>query len=151
MHLLRLYAPSVTEATFRAPVGDVYAVLADPATYPDWLVGADHMRSVDDAFPEPGAEFQHTVGAGPVKVDDRTESLANEENRRILLRVHVGIFQAEVEFRLVPDGAGTAVRFTERPTGLVGLLTPLLRPTLRARNAASLHRLRDLLDRDRLR
>lgn len=150
MDLLRtLYGPSVTEATLPAPADVIYGVLTDPETYPDWLVGADHMRSVDPDFPRPGSRFDHSVGAGPLTVDDQTEALAADEGRRLKLRVHAGIFQAEVEFRLLPRGAeATLVRFSERPTGLFGVLTPLLRPTLHARNAASLKRLRDVLASD---
>jgi uncharacterized protein YndB with AHSA1/START domain len=147
----RLSAPSVTEATLPASADVVYEVLADPETYPRWLVGADHMRAVDADFPEPGSRFHHTVGAGPVKVDDATEALDADEGRRIVLRVHVGPFQADVEFLLIPQGAEeTLVRFTERAVGLFGPVNPLLRPTLHARNALSLRRLRDVVAGDTL-
>jgi uncharacterized protein YndB with AHSA1/START domain len=147
--LRRLYGPSVTEATLPASAEAIYAVLSDPETYPDWLVGAEHMRAVDADFPNPGSAFHHSVGAGPVTVDDQTEALDAEQDRFLLLRVHAGPFQAEVEFRLVPKGPNeTLVRFTEQPSGPFGLITPVLRPTLHARNVASLKQLRDLLADD---
>lgn len=145
--LRRLYAPAEVEAVLPAPPDAVYEVLTDPTTYPDWLVGADHMRSVDDAFPAAGSRFEHSVGvAGPLTVDDRTESLGAEEDRHLALDVHVGPFEARVDFDLVPaTGGRTKLRFREQPRGVFAAVTPLLRPTLHARNAASVARLRRLL------
>jgi uncharacterized protein YndB with AHSA1/START domain len=145
--LRRLYAPTTVAAVLPAPPETVYGVISDPTTYPDWLVGADHMRAVDDAFPRPGSTFEHSVGPGePLTVDDRTESLAAEPNRHLALDVHAGPFEARVDFELRPaEGGRTALRFSERPVGWFAPLTPLLRFSLHARNAASVDRLRRLL------
>jgi uncharacterized protein YndB with AHSA1/START domain len=145
--LRRLYGPTTVEATLPAPPDVVYEVLSDPTTYPDWLVGADHMRAVDDDFPAPGAEFHHSVGPGePLTVDDRTEAIDAEPDRHLALDVHAGPFEARVDFRLAPADCGrTTLRFSEQPVGWFAPLTPLLRPTLHARNTASVARLRRLL------
>lgn len=149
MHALlhRLYAPAEVEATLPAPPDVVFEVLADPTTYPDWLVGADHMRSVDPEFPAKGSGFDHSVGlTDPLTVDDRTESLGAEPNRHLALDVHVGPFEARVDFALEPAvGGRTKLTFTERPLGAFAAITPLLRPTLHARNATSVSRLRRYL------
>jgi hypothetical protein len=50
----------------------VYAHLIDPRTYPDWLVGAQHIRGVDSHWPDRGAQFHHRVGLGPLTIDDAT-------------------------------------------------------------------------------
>lgn len=142
----RLYQPVTVEATIPAPPSAVYEVLADPETYPDWLVGADHMRSVDDEFPAAGSKFDHSVGAAGVTVDDQTQSLGADPDHHLALLVNAGVFHARVDFELrrEPDG-GTHVSFSERPVGAFAPLTPLLRPTLYGRNAASLAKLRDLV------
>jgi hypothetical protein len=78
-------------------------------------------------------------------VDDRSESVAVDENRRLVLRVHAGPFHALVDLRLTPTAAdGTDLTMTERPVGAVAALTPLLRPWLYARNRRSMTLLRDL-------
>ncbi len=126
---------------------DVWAVIADPATYPDWLVGAQRIRGVDSAFPAPGAEFRHSVG--PTKgatIDDSTEATAADPPYRLELVVHVGLFRADVELLVVPCATGSEVRFSERPKGGWVALTPVLRPVLHARNAESLRRLAQRLD-----
>ncbi len=142
--LKRLYAPVVVETRVPAGRDDVYNVLADPETYPSWLVGNARVAAVDRHFPEPGSEFEHTVTAGVVRIDDHSESIGAEENRRLALRVHAGGFHARVQFDLEScDDRATSVRLAEQPIGLVSLVTPLLRPLLFARNRASLERLRE--------
>jgi uncharacterized protein YndB with AHSA1/START domain len=144
--LRRLYAPVVVEDDVAASREQVWEVLADPDTYPAWLVGATDIRAVDDAFPAAGAEFHHTVGlGGPLTVDDRTESAGAQSERRLALLVHAGPLHGRVEFELQPAPRGTHVRFSEKPVGPLAVLTPLLRFWLYARNRRSLGRLRDLL------
>src|SRR4051794_28932406 len=98
--LQRLYAPVVSRITVPADRRAVFAVLSDPDTYPSWLVGAEQMRSVDDEFPRAGTSFEHSVGGGPVTVDDRSESIAVQTDTCLVLRVHAGPFHARVEFEL---------------------------------------------------
>ena len=150
MHLIRrLYGPSVTEATIPASPREVYEVLSDPTTYPDWLVGADRVRAVDDSFPKPGSHFEHSVGpGGALTVDDQSESLEADPGHHLALLVHAGPFHARVDFDLTSVAEGTRVCFTERPVGAFAALTPLLRPTLHGRNAASLTKLSALVTGD---
>lgn len=124
-------------------------MLADPETYPDWLVGAHEIRSVDDDFPAPGSDFHHEVGAGgPVTVPDRTTSLEAEPARSLVLLVRARpLFEGVVRFELRPAADGTTVRMDETPLGVLRWLSPVLAPLLRARNARSLDRLRDLVER----
>src|SRR4051812_41318490 len=63
---------SVQRIVIEAAEHDIFSVLLDPYTYPEWLVGAQRIRSVDDAWPEPGTAFHHVVGFGPIKVADST-------------------------------------------------------------------------------
>lgn len=142
----KLWSPVEVRTEIDAPPSEVFAVLAEPRTYPDWLVGAKKIRSVDGDFPNEDAEFDHTVGAGPLTIDDSTEVLEVHEPERLKLRVHVGPLDGDVELLVLPAPGGTEVRFRERPVGIPAALTPFLRLTLQARNGESLRRLRDLLE-----
>jgi carbon monoxide dehydrogenase subunit G len=144
----KLWGPVVVEDRMPAAPEEVYAVLADPETYPDWLVGAERIRGVDSDFPRRGSKFEHSVG--PTKgatIDDRTESLGAQPNRHLTLLVHAGLFHGRVDFHLEPAGAGgTKIRFSEQPVGPLAVLTPLLRPSFHGRNKRSLQQLRDRLE-----
>ena len=143
----RLLSPSEARVEVSASPEEVWAVISDPTTYPDWLVGAQRIRGVDAAFPAPGAEFRHSVGPTEgATIDDTTEAVAAEPPYRLALEVHVGPFRADVEMLVVPGAAGTEIRFTEQPKGAWVALTPVLRPVLHARNAESLRRLAQRFD-----
>lgn len=141
------WSPIEVWAELPAPVEDVYDVLADPETYPAWLIGAQRIRSVDPDFPRPGSEFQHSVGPAPeASVDDRTRALEADRPHRLDLEVHAGPFHGVVDFELHRSAAGTSeVCLRESATGALALLTPLLRPIVYARNGRSLRRLADYL------
>jgi hypothetical protein len=140
--MVALWGPVEARTEVAADHLAVYEVIADPTTYPEWLVGAQRIRAVDPDFPKPGTEFEHSVGpAEGVTVDDATEATGSDPPHRLDLHVRAGIFRADVRLLVRPSGTGTEVRFLERPSGPWGSLTPLLRPVLRARNAESLRRL----------
>lgn len=142
----KLWSPVEVRTEIDAAPADVFAVLAEPTTYPDWLVGAKRIRRVDGDFPNEDAEFDHTVGAGPVSIDDSTEVVEVQEPERLVLRVHAGPVHGIVELLVLPSPKGTEVRFRERPIGALAIATPALRPTLQARNGESLRQLRDLVE-----
>ncbi len=48
----------------------VFAVLADGWFYAGWVVGASHIRQVDDDWPAVGTRIHHSIGAWPVQVKD---------------------------------------------------------------------------------
>src|SRR5690348_2165381 len=94
---------SITERIVRAPVERVYSVLSDGWSYSDWVVGTAHIRDVDAGWPAPGSRVHHKAGPWPLSIRDRSESLACEPGRMLLLKVHVW-----------PLGAGHA-KFTLDP------------------------------------
>lgn len=144
------WSPVEIHQRIDAPREKVFNLLADPTTYPDWLVGAQRIRSVDDQFPDPGAKFEHSVG--PTKqttVDDETAVVESHGHRQLILEVHVGPLRGEVEFDLRKRGNdATDVVMRERPTGPGLLLTPLLRPALALRNQRSMRQLAQIAQRD---
>lgn len=134
--------------TVHAEADQVWAVLADPDTYPSWLLGAQRIRAVDPAFPEPGSGFDHTVGASDkVSVDDSSTSLEADPGRTLVLEVRARpLFRGVVRFRLVPVRDGTEVALGEEALGPLRLASPLLDPVLAARNRRSLARLQELVE-----
>jgi uncharacterized protein YndB with AHSA1/START domain len=141
--LTRLLSPAEARTTIAAGPEQIYAVLTDPDTYPDWLAGAQHIRHVDADFPNPGTRFDHQVGpAEAVTVDDDSKALIDDPPHRFQLEVHVGPVTGLVDFRLRPTGEGTEVVFRESLTGRLGLAMPVARAILHARNKASLERLK---------
>jgi len=122
----------------------VWAALADAGTYGDWVVGSKRIRDADAAWPAPGSRFHHTVGVGPLSVDDHTESLEADAPSLLRLRAKARPFgTAQVTLELAPSDGGTFVRMTENPDGLSAVLglNPLVHLLTMARNAESLKRL----------
>lgn len=139
-----LWAMAFTCRQIDAPAHDVFSVLADPHTYPEWLVGAQEVHDVDHHWPSPGARFHHSVGQRPFVLRDITEVRAVEPDRHLALSVRARPFiAAEVDFRLVGDGDRCVVCMEEEPSlRLVGnLVRPLMDPTIHHRNHRSLRRL----------
>ena len=139
----RLLSPAEVRSTIPASPADVYAVLSDPATYPEWLTGAQHIRHVDPDFPRAGTGFDHEVGPSEaITVADDSEALIDDPPNRLQLEVHVGPVTGLVDFQLHATGEGTEVVFRESVTGRLGLAMPALRGLIHARNRASLERLK---------
>lgn len=144
---IALWSPVEVRRTVAAPPEEVFAVLAEPRTYPAWLVGAQRIRSVDDAFPAEGAEFDHSVGPAKVAtIDDSSEVLEADPPHRLSLLVRAGPLHARVDLLVLPAEAGSEVCFRERPIGWATVLTPFVRPSLHARNRESLRRLAGLVE-----
>ncbi len=139
--------------TIAAPREQVWDALVDVRTYPHWLVGARRIRRIDSAWPQPGSSFHHVVGFGPIKIADKTTSVAVDPQRHLELEVKARpAIRATVVFDLrdSPTG-GTEVEMEEHPIGIHRLLAPLVAPITQARNRASLEqletRVRDRTDR----
>lgn len=130
-----------------APVGVVFDVLLDPETYPDWLVGAQEIRAVDDNWPEVGSRFHHKVGlGGPVTVSDSTKVLEIDVPERLVLEVRARpLGRGKATFTLSPNGPepapGCRIQIDEEPIGTLAPLHPALAPFIRARNDRSLEQL----------
>ena len=139
---------SEVRRTIHADPEAVWAVLADPTTYPDCLVGAQVIRDVDGEFPKPGSDFHHSVGASEeLALPDRTTALEAERPHKLTLKVRARpFFEGVVRFRLLATKAGTELVLEEEPVGPLRFVAPLLRPLIVARNAKSLDRLRDLVE-----
>jgi hypothetical protein len=142
---------SITERIIRAPADRVFAVLSDGWTYSDWVVGTAHIRDVDANWPMPGARLHHKAGPWPVSIRDRSESLACEPGRMLLLKVHLWPLGAgHVRFTLDPlDAGATRVSMQEQFVGgpLLGVRNKVGDAVLHYRNTEALRRLADLAER----
>ena len=128
----------------KASAEQVWSVLADGWLYPLFVVGASRMRDVDDGWPAVGTRLHHSVGTWPLLINDFTEALEVEPNRRLLLRARgwpAG--EARVEFTLEESGDATVVTIHEDATAGPGLLMPkpLRDVQLNVRNDEALQRL----------
>lgn len=134
--------PEVRRAVHAAPDA-VWAALADPTTYPEWLVGAQAIRGVEPGFPEPGTDFHHSVGpADGATLPDRTTAIEADPPHRLKLKVRARpVFEGVVTFRLLPTKVGTEVAMDEEPVGPLRFLKPVLSPLIVGRNKKSLERL----------
>ena len=134
---------------FRSPPGAVFAVLVDGWRYADWVVGAKRVRAVDDAWPAPGSQFHHEVGAGPLTLKDSSKLLAQDPPRQVVLEVRAWpAGKARVTITVSPREGGSEVLLEEVPTdGLAKSVDswPLRRLTM-LRNVESLKRLRRIVD-----
>jgi carbon monoxide dehydrogenase subunit G len=127
----------------------VFDVLEDPASYAYWVVGAKEIRGADPGFPDPGTRLHHTVGVGPLTLRDHSTVVERERPRRLVLEANLkSLGSAVVTLDVLPDGAGTRVVMTERPSrGLPARLGMRLgNAVLRGRNFLSLERLKELAE-----
>jgi uncharacterized protein YndB with AHSA1/START domain len=107
---------TATTTEIHAPRHVVFDALVDPTTYPSWLVGAQTIRGVDDAWPEEGTSFRHVIGVPPLLVPGSTTSMLVVPGRRLDLRAGMGPFgAAAVSFQLTDTATGgTRVEVDER-------------------------------------
>ncbi len=127
----------------------VWAVLADPRSYEDWVVGSKEIRRWDPEWPAVGASFHHTFLVGPLPIKDRTTVLESEPPRRLVLRARArptGI--AHVALSLAPEGDGTRVEMGEWPVAgpPAAFANPLQDLLINRRNDAALRRLKRLAE-----
>jgi NAD(P)-dependent dehydrogenase (short-subunit alcohol dehydrogenase family)/uncharacterized protein YndB with AHSA1/START domain len=129
---------------------EVFAVLADPERYPEWVVGADKVRDYDEEFPQVGSRFHHKVGPGPINVRDYSEVLEVDPPHRLVLKAKARpLGTATIELDLRESADGTELRMEEVPgdrlTSLV-VGNPVADQALRIRNAEALSRLKRLVE-----
>lgn len=133
-----------SSVTVAATPAQVFRVLSEPRTYPDWLVGARTIRSVDLDWPSVGSAFRHRIGVGPVALAGSTTVRRSIEPIVLELAAGMGpLGRARVVFRLEPVERGTLVTIEEEPEAGAAriawnLLGPLLRAALWGRNSLSL-------------
>ncbi|MEU8899844.1 SRPBCC family protein [Nocardia sp. NPDC048505] len=130
-----------------APAEQVFEILADGWMYPNWVVGASHIRAVDPGWPEVGTRIHHSVGPWPLTINDTTVVRVVEPPRLLELEARAWPFgTAAIRLELVGEGY-TEIRMTETVSGGPGRMLPGLGQAalLAPRNLESLSRLADLV------
>lgn len=132
-----------------APPERVFEILSDPDSYGYWVVGSKRIRDADANFPAVGSKFEHTVGWGPIDVDDHTLVLEADPPRRLKMQAKARpLGTATVTMEIEPEGDGSRVTMIEDPGDRVTALVfnPLTHLLVRGRNVESLDRLRELAE-----
>jgi hypothetical protein len=93
-----------------------FRLVEDPKSFEYLVAGARRIRRFDARWPEPGTAIHHTVGVPPLVLRDRTEVLALEKDRRLLLAAHLRpLGTLEVEFTFETTGTGCLLTVREVP------------------------------------
>jgi uncharacterized protein YndB with AHSA1/START domain len=135
--------------TIDRPRARVFEVLIDPYAYPRWVVGARRIRSVDALWPASMTCFYHEVGAGPLRIKDKTTMVETRQDMMVKLRARVWpAGEAEVSITLTGDGDVTTVTLEEQPSAgpVSALPAAMTTPALHMRNLLSLRRLKRLVE-----
>jgi uncharacterized protein YndB with AHSA1/START domain len=123
----------------------VFEVLADGWHYAAWVVGASHIREVDEGWPAEGTRIHHGIGPWPLLIEDSTQVLVCEPPRLLILDARMWpLGKARIRFDLRPRGRDTTVvRMTELVTRGPGVLMPVPVQTalIAPRNRETLKRL----------
>jgi hypothetical protein len=64
----------------------IWRVLTDGWSYAAWVVGAARVRAVHAAWPQVGTCIHHSAGLWPLLINDRTEVLACDPERQLVLK-----------------------------------------------------------------
>lgn len=140
---------ATTHQQISAPPERVFAVLSDPQSYGDWVVGSDTIRDADPAWPAAGSRFYHRVGVGPFKLNDHTEVLEVDPPRRLVLHARARpLGTAKVTLLLTPQGDATLVTMREEAGDPLSRLAinPLTDWLVHHRNVESLRRLKRIAE-----
>ncbi|GAA4034100.1 SRPBCC family protein [Allokutzneria multivorans] len=127
-----------------ASAQDVFDVLADGWSYAGWVVGASHIREVDEGWPAEGTRIHHSVGPWPLQVEDVTKVVRVVHGELIELEARMWpVGSAKVRITLTPAGPGAtdAVMEEEITRGPARVVPDVL---LKPRNAEALRRLADI-------
>jgi uncharacterized protein YndB with AHSA1/START domain len=129
----------------------IFAVLADPVAYADWVVGSDTIRDADPNWPAVGSRFYHRVGVGPLKVNDHTEVVDLDPLKKLVLHARARpVGTARVTMIATPSQGGTCVTMREESGDALSRLgiNPLTDWLVHLRNRESLRRLKRIAETD---
>jgi uncharacterized protein YndB with AHSA1/START domain len=135
-------------AEIDAPPAQVWAVLAEGWTYAGWVVGASHVRAVDQGWPGFGNRIHHSVGLWPLTVSDTTEVVGVEPGRYIELDARAwpaGVARVRIELTRIDDDRTRVVMSEQVVRGPSKFVPKAVQAALLVpRNRESLSRLADL-------
>ena len=132
--------------TILRPVEDVFDYLADPRNEPQWLPGAHSVEKTSDGELGLGSAF-----LGEYQRAGRVELQIVEFERpwRVTFRARSKVVHFDDAVQLAPVEGGTRLvaRMTAEPQGLMSLMAPVMRRTMRKQFASNWDHLRRALER----
>ena len=143
---------ATTRTHIAASADEVFAALANPENYGDWVVGSDTVRDADPTWPKVGSRFHHRIGFGPFKVNDHTEVLAVDPPHRLVIHAKARpLGSARVTMLLTDHDGGTDVTMVEVAGDRLSRLAmnPLTDPLIHLRNHEALRRLKRIVETGR--
>ncbi|MER6779587.1 MULTISPECIES: SRPBCC family protein [unclassified Streptomyces] len=132
------------------PPHAVWAVLADPTLYGEWVVGPSESTPLDQLWPEVGSRLRYTVRLGPWSTEGVTTVRHLEPGRELELEASFNTLgTARIFLQLRPWGEETLVVCDEHPLrGLGGTLhNPAVEALLQLRHRGMLARLAGIVER----
>ena len=143
---------ATTRTHIAASPDEVFAALANPENYGDWVVGSETVRDADPAWPKVGTRFHHRVGFGLLKVSDHTEVLAVDPPHRLVMQARARpLGTAKVTMLLAGRDGRTDVTMIEVAGDRLSRLTlnRLTDPLIHLRNVEALRRLKRIVETGR--
>ncbi|MFF7300529.1 SRPBCC family protein [Streptomyces sp. NPDC008265] len=115
---------AVRHQLVRCPPSRVWAVLADPTLYGEWVVGPSASTPLDTSWPAPGSRLRYTIRLGPWSAEGTTTVRHQETGKELELEASFkSLGTARIFLQLRPWGEETLVVCDEHPLrGLGGSL-----------------------------
>ncbi|HEX9709209.1 MAG TPA: SRPBCC family protein [Candidatus Thermoplasmatota archaeon] len=137
------------EVTLGAPPSAVAPFLMDHDKLPRWIPEIVSSKADDEGGPRVGAKYTQVWNFGGREQTLNGEVTQCEPPSRYAYRATVGknVYSGRFELAEEPEGK-TKLKYAEESqvVGLAGLLLPLMKGAIRRRTAASLDRLRSLVE-----
>ncbi|MEV6573600.1 SRPBCC family protein [Streptomyces sp. NPDC051577] len=143
---------AVRNQLIHRPPHAVWAVLADPNRYEEWVVGPSDSKPLDQTWPDVGSRLGYTVRLGPWSTEGVTTVRYVEPGRELELEASFkSLGTARIFLQLRPWGEETLVICDEHPLrGLGGTLhNPAVEALLQLRHRGMLARLARVVERGR--
>ncbi|MFD6109051.1 SRPBCC family protein [Streptomyces yangpuensis] len=141
---------AVRHQLIHCPPRRVWAVLADPNLYGEWVVGPSDSTPLDDSWPRTGARLRYTLRLGPWSAEGTTTVRHQEAGKELELEASFkSLGTARIFLQLRPWGEETLVVCDEHPLrGLGGTLhNPVSEAALQLRHRGMLARLAKIAER----
>jgi hypothetical protein len=132
------------------PIEDVFAFLTDASNHRRWDSTSVEMEPLQPGPWRAGLEFREVRRIGPRPTEVRSRIAAFEAGRSMDLESLTGpTFRGH--WRLSAVDGGTQLRWNGElePSGLMGILAPLIQRQFRATTAANFDRLKEALESGR--
>ncbi|MFE7547492.1 SRPBCC family protein [Streptomyces gardneri] len=141
---------AVRHQLVRRPPRAVWAVLADPTCYGEWVAGPSESAPLDHTWPSPGSRLRYTIRLGPWAAEGVTTVRHEEPGRELELEASFkSLGTARIFLQLRPWGEETLVVCDEHPLrGLGGTLhNSVSEAALQLRHRGMLARLAAVVER----